>query len=296
MKVADETENKPDFGQMVDQIEKGNKHILQYSRLRFLATWLAVACLAIMTCAALVSASRNAQTDIEQTDDIARVANTTAESAEQDTDDIVAYMRGEQGIPGVPGSNGTDGSPGLPGGSGEPGPEGPKGDKGDTGPAGTSGTPGSMGASGSAGPIGPNGPQGPFGDIGPVGPTGEAGPKGEKGDKGDEGARGNEGPSGPVGAQGPAGPAGASAPPFQITTTIAIGQSANDTTAHKTANATCASGRASGGGFAIVPSDPGIIPTASSPVGTNGWSATADVLSLPPGTNWQLLVFVTCVS
>jgi hypothetical protein len=45
-----------------------------------------------------------------------------------------------------------------------------------------------------------------------------------------------------------------------------------------------------------VPSDPGLEITASSPVGTTGWSATADLLSLPPGTNWQLLTFAICVS
>jgi hypothetical protein len=45
-----------------------------------------------------------------------------------------------------------------------------------------------------------------------------------------------------------------------------------------------------------VPSDPGIDVSASSPVGNTGWNATADVLSLPAGTTWQLLAFVVCVS
>ena len=290
--MADETENKPDFDQLVDQVHKGNKQSLQYSRMRFLATWLALALLAILICVTLVASSRNAQTDLEQTDDIARVANTTADDAKQDTDDIVAYMRGEQGIPGVPGTSGVDGSPGLPGESGT-GEQGEKGDKGDTGDPGATGPAGTAGSTGSTGPTGP---QGAFGAIGPVGPTGaagEQGPKGEKGDKGDEGARGAEGPTGPMGAQGPQGPAPPFAPP---STVISAGQSANDPNTPKTANATCPSGgRASGGGFAIVPSDPGLIVTASSPVANTGWSVTVEELSFPAADSWQVLAFVTCI-
>jgi hypothetical protein len=45
-----------------------------------------------------------------------------------------------------------------------------------------------------------------------------------------------------------------------------------------------------------VPNDPGIIVTASSPVGNTGWSATATELSLPAATAWQILVFAVCVS
>ena len=51
-----------------------------------------------------------------------------------------------------------------------------------------------------------------------------------------------------------------------------------------------------GGGFALVPSDPGLIVTASSPVGNTGWNATVEELSLPAGTAWQVLVFAVCVS
>jgi hypothetical protein len=83
----------------------------------------------------------------------------------------------------------------------------------------------------------------------------------------------------------------------QVTTNIVINATANDTTTHKQVTAVCQAGaRASGGGFALVPSDPGLDVSASSPVGNNGWSATADQLSLPPGTNWQLLVFAICLS
>ena len=298
--MANETENKPDFGQLADQVQEGNKQTLRYSRSRFLMTWLALGGLAVLVCITMLAALRQADTNLEQTDDIARVASSTADQTAEDTDDITAYLRGEQGIPGVPGTNGQDGTPGLP--SSEPGPEGPKGDKGDAGSAGTAGTAGPSGAMGTAGPAGPLGGMGPAGSAGADGSNGEQGTQGEngtqgeqgpKGDRGDAGPRGEQGPQGVAGPPGPAGPAG---PPGFNTTTIAVGQSANDTTTPKTANATCATGRASGGGFATVPSDPGIITTASSPVGNTGWSATAEVLSLPAGTNWQLLAFVVCVS
>jgi hypothetical protein len=81
-----------------------------------------------------------------------------------------------------------------------------------------------------------------------------------------------------------------------VTTAVAVGASANDTTPHKQVSVQCPSGRASGGGFALVPSDPGLDVSASSPVGNTGWNATADQLSLPAGTTWQLLVFAICVS
>ena len=158
---------------------------------------------------------------------------------------------------------------------------------------------------GQEGPQGPAGPAGapgtnttssdPFtGSQGPQGAKGDTGPAGAKGDTGEAGPAGKDGADGKDGAQGPQGSPGLTPP---LTTSIAVGQSANDTATHKVANATCPAGaRATGGGFAIVPSDPGIIPTASSPVGNTGWSATVDQLSLPPGTNWQVLVFAVCLS
>ena len=76
------------------------------------------------------------------------------------------------------------------------------------------------------------------------------------GPKGETGARGDPGPAGPAGLAGPQGPPG---PAASITTSVAIGSSANDTTTHKTALAQCPTGaRASGGGFALIPSDPGL--------------------------------------
>jgi hypothetical protein len=274
------------FEQLLEEVKKGNKATLRYSRMRLLATWLAIALLAILTACALALAMNAADTNLEQTDDIARLANANATHASQQTDDITKYLKGEQGIPGVPGADGSDGAPGLPssvpGPEGEPGRPGDKGDTGSAGPTGVAGAQGATGTTGLAGPAGSNGEQGAQGE------NGVQGSQGPKGDKGDVGPRGEQG------AQGPQGPPGN---PHEITTTIAVGQSANDTTAHKVVNANCPSGaRASGGGFAIVPSDPGIEITASSPVGTTGWSATADLLSLPPGTNWQLLTFAICVS
>jgi Collagen triple helix repeat (20 copies) len=263
---------------LLEQIASNTAQTLRYARYRFLATWLALGLLAILTCVALIVAGNSARTNFEQTDDIARVADDNATEAKESTDDVVKYLRGEQGIPGVPGANGQPGTPGQPS---DQGPAGPKGDKGDKGPM---------------GPIGPAGPAGaagavmsPEGSTGSAGPKGDTGPAGPKGDTGPEGPPGTDGKDGAVGPQGPAGVT----PP--LTTSVAIGQSANDTTTHKVANATCSSGKATGGGFAIIPSDPGIIPTASSPVGSTGWSATVDQLSLPPGTPWQVLAFAVCL-
>lgn len=278
-----EEPHAPDFEAILKEVQKGNRATLNYSRMRLLATWLAIALLAILTCLALVAASRNAQTDLKQTDDIAHLANANAKEASESNDQIVSYMKGEQGIPGVPGADGQDGQPGLPSSSpGPPGRPGPKGDNGATGPMGTPGAQGATGTTGLAGPAGANGEQGAQGENGV---PGDQGPKGERGD---------QGPRGDPGPQGPPGPAGN---PHVITTRITAGQTANDTTAHKVANATCPEGfTISGGGFALVPSDPGLEITASNPVGNTGWSATADILSLPPGTPWQLLAFAVCVS
>ena len=275
---------QPDPDQLVDEIRKQGKANLHYARSRLLATWMAVALLAVLTCLAWFALARNAKTDNDQTEDIAMLASDTADEASATSDDIVSYMQGESGLPGVPGTSGEDGEPGLP--SSEPGPEGPPGERGQPGTPGVAGIAGPTGAMGAPGPLGPIGPSG-------TGPPGEKGEQGAKGEKGDEGARG---PQGPQGVAGPAGPAGV-APPFQPpNTSIAIGQSVNDPNTPKTANATCPSGRASGGGFALVPSDPGLIVTASSPVGNNGWSVTVEELSFPAADSWQALVFVICVS
>ena len=53
------------------QIAQQGKQTLRYTRMRLLATWLAIALLAILTAATLIATSRNAQTDLDQTEDIA---------------------------------------------------------------------------------------------------------------------------------------------------------------------------------------------------------------------------------
>ena len=280
------TEIRPE-DRLLEEIGEQGKKTLHYSRTRLLATWLAIALLAMLTGIALFLSIQNGNTNNDQTEEIARVANTNAEHASKQADQTTAYLKGDTGIPGVPGANGEDGAPGIPS---EPGPEGPAGPKGENGAAGTAGVPGIAGMAGTSGPIGATGQAGSTGTTGATGARGPAGPDGEKGATGDKGATGATGPTGPPGPQGPAGPPGFN------TTAISFAASANDTTAHKQITVTCPNGRASGGGFATVPSDPGIDVSASSPVGNTGWSATADVLSLPAGTNWQLLAFVTCVS
>ena len=184
-------------------------------------------------------------------------------------------------LAGQPGT--TAAEPGAKGDKGEPGSQGPAGASGGTGPAGTAGT---------AGTVGPVGPPGTIGLAGAVGPQGPRGATGETGAEGDPGSNGKEGAAGPAGAQGAQGPEGPQGPPGgSPNTSIAIGSSANDTAPSKSVQVTCPAGRASGGGYALVPSDPGLIVTASSPVGNTGWNATVEQLSLPPGTVWQVLVF-----
>ena len=276
-----DTETDPN--DLLQQISDNTAKALRYSRLRFLATWLALGLLAILTCAALIAASRGAQTDLQHTEDIAQVADENAAEAQQSTDDVVKYLRGEQGIPGVPGANGVDGTPGQP--SSEPGPAGSDGPKGDTG---------------AMGPIGPTGPQGAAGTVttsGGTGSEGNTGSTGPKGDTGPAGAKGDTGEAGPAGTDGKDGAAGPQGPPGvtpPINSTVAIASSANDPNEPKQVTAQCASGRVTGGGFALAPSDPGIIVTASAPNG-NGWNVQAEELSLPAATNWQLLTFAVCV-
>ena len=277
-----------DPNEIVDRFDAQNRETLQYGRHRFLWTWLAVGLLAVLTAISLEVAVTTAHRQNESVKVTASDASATADNAQASNDEVVKYLKGEQGIPGVPGANGKNGSPGLP--SSEPGPQGPRGV---SGPAGTAGAVGPAGAASTVpGPTGAAGTIGPAGTPGEAGTAGEPGPQGVKGDTGSKGDTGPQGPRGDTGPSGPAGPAGASS---SLSTSVAIGSSANDTTTHKTALATCPAGtRATGGGFALVPSDPGLDVSASSPVGNTGWNATADQLSLPPGTVWQLLAFAIC--
>lgn len=248
----------------------------QWSRKRFLWTWTALCGLALLIGLTMFVAIRAASTAND-------TAQKTANQAKATSDDTLKYLQGEQGLPGVPGANGVDGTPGLPGGEGKPGETGPAGPKGDTGAKGDTGPAGTPGVAGVAGTQGTAGPPGEVGAKGATGATGASGPKGATGPRGATGA------PGPAGAAGPAGPASS------VVTSTAVGSSANDTSTSKTANATCPAGtKVTGGGFAIIPSDPGLIPTHTGPVGTSGWAATAEQLSLPPGTVWQLLTFAQC--
>jgi hypothetical protein len=256
-------------------------------RRRFLWTWLLLGALAFVVGASLWL---TIQTAADQND----LSLAAAEDAQQTSDDTVAYLRGEQGIAGVPGANGVDGTPGLPGTGepGEPGTPGAAGEKGAAGDPGPAGEPGAQGPTGTAG-VGTTGPPGVPGEPGAQGGPGPGGEAGTAGPKGEPGANGAAGPAGPQGPAGPSGPAGPAAP--AVVPTTAAGASANDPNSPKTATATCPDGkRVTGGGYALVPNDPGIILTASAPVGVTGWSATATELSLPAATNWQLLVFAVC--
>ena len=276
---------------------------LKWGRTRFLWTWLALALLATATGIALWTGARNAERIDETSEALAREASEDAAAAQESSDEITAYLRGEQGLPGVPGSNGEDGTPGLPGAGGEPGEPGepgPRGERGETGPQGAVGLSGTQGPSGTVGPPGGTGPRGETGSPGEPGLRGSQGPSGERGSpgtdgtNGKDGANGTDGVNGTTGATGPQGPPGPAAPPTTVATTTVAGASANDTATTKNVQATCTTGQITGGGFAVVPSDPGIIVTASTPIGTSGWQATATVLSLPAGTTWQLFAFATC--
>lgn len=279
-----------DTDDLAKQMDEQARRTLEYGRHRFLWTWLAMALLAVLIAAALEVSVNTAKKQSETVQMTADTANTKADANTASNEEITKYLKGEQGIPGVPGANGKNGAPGQPGSVPSdlpPGPTGPPGKMGSEGPVGPAGA---LGATGVTGPTGEPGVAGAAGTMGEPGTAGEQGPRGEQGPKGDTGLQGPEGISGPSGAQGPAGPA---ATP---TTAIAINSTANDPAPSKQVTATCTTGRASGGGFAVVPSTAGVVVTASSPVGNTGWSATAEQGTLASGTNWQLLSFAVCLS
>ena len=99
---------------LLEEISQNTREALHYARMRFLGTWVVVALLAILTGLAITLTVETAKTNLKQTDDIARVSSTTADAAKKQSEDTVAYLKGEQGIPGVPGANGQDGTPGQP--------------------------------------------------------------------------------------------------------------------------------------------------------------------------------------
>ena len=107
-----------------------------------------------------------------------------------------------------------------------------------------------------------------------------------------------QGPPGAVGPAGPAGPAGPQGAPGVSGREPVFGTSANDSTASKSATATCPSGKnVVGGGAAIVPTGAGV-PVAlqvSYVNGTAGWVATASELEAYAG-DWNVNVVVYCAT
>jgi hypothetical protein len=199
----------PDEQRWATQFRSALGQGLQYARRRFLWTWLAVACLSLLTVGLWFAAHRTAEINDQQTRAIADTGHVKADEASDETDKIIRYLKGEQGIPGVPGANGQPGTAGQPGTQPQPGDQGPKGD---TVPAVPPGTPGSTGPLGPVGSPGPVGGAGPPGTVGEKGASGEQGAAGEPGQAGPSGEQGPQGPEGPPGPQGPAGAAGAPGP------------------------------------------------------------------------------------
>ena len=187
--------------QLAAELTQANAAALHYARSRLLGTWFALALLALGVAILFLAWREQSDTDHEQSRDIAELADDKATEAEQGHDEVVSYLRGEQGIPGVPGADGDEGSPGQPG-SGEAGAAGERGERGAQGPAGPTGAPGPAGQVGAVGPAG-------VGEPGAPGASGERGQRGEQGEQGERGPRGERGPAGATGPAGPAGPAGA---------------------------------------------------------------------------------------
>ena len=280
--MATETDTKPDFDQMADQLGKGTEHVLGYSRKRFLATWLAVALLALLVGIALFL-SATASDDAKEASSDAQHAS---DLALKQSDQTLAYLRGEQGIPGVPGSNGEDGTPGLPGSGGEPGERGPAGPRGEPG---AEGSPGPMGSPGPTGPTGATGLTGAAGTEGATGATGEPGPQGDAGPQGAKGATGDPGPAGVTGAQGPQGPAG---PPGPVNIRAAAAISATSPADVKSATAVCPAGTVviSGGYIIQGPSSVNVTVEATA---SNGWFVNA-VETVPVATDWAVQALALC--
>ena len=274
-----------DTKDLAERMDAQARRTLEYGRHRFLWTWLCMGALALLIGVALEVSVNTAKKQNETVAMTADTANTKADANTASNEEITKYLKGEQGIPGVPGANGKNGAPGQPGSVPSDLPPGP------AGPPGKAGSEGPVGPAGAIGAPGVTGPTGEPGAPGGSGTAGEPGAAGEPGPKGDTGPAGAKGATGATGAQGPPGPA-AAAP----TTAIALNATANDTVPSKQVTATCTTGRATGGGFAVVPSTAGIVVTASSPVGNTGWSGTAEAGTVAPGTNWQLLVFAVCLS
>lgn len=290
---------KPNPDELLDQIHTMTSQTLKYSRARFLATWLAVALLACLTSLALVIAANTARRQNDAVQVSADSAKVTADTAVASNEEIVKYLKGEQGIPGVPGANGKNGAPGQPGSVPSdlpPGPAGPKGEKGSPGTQGPAGASGVDGLTGQMGATGLSGTPGTAGETGQAGATGPAGPKGDKGDTGPVGLQGPEGISGPIGPPGPAGPAGAAG--VTHTQVIVATSPGSATTGNQNVTATCPAGMMRlGGGFDTSPTTTQIAILLSLPgIGTQDWTVVAGNNGLAPGTAWSVQAYVVCGS
>ena len=152
----------------------------------------------------------------------------TEANLDQDVQDKLNTIAGQQGSTGATGPQGTPGATGASGPQGATGSQGPQGtpgtngqtgatgSQGATGPQGLQGTTGATGAAstvpgpaGSTGATGPQGPQGTQGFTGSQGPTGTAGSNGATGATGSQGLQGFTGPQGVQGNQGSNGATGA---------------------------------------------------------------------------------------
>src|SRR5262245_58191333 len=98
-----------------EQLEASHRSTLGYSRRRFLWTWLAVALLAILVALAVWLSVETAKRQNATTTDLANTADNSAGRANDKTNNVYLYLRGERGLPGVPGADGKPGTPGQPG-------------------------------------------------------------------------------------------------------------------------------------------------------------------------------------
>jgi hypothetical protein len=276
MANAPTEEHDPEAQELYDE----GVHAIKHPKLdhRFYTTWLLIAILALMSSIALIISTQTQN-------DVAQSAKTAADHASAQSDQVVAYMRGEAGIPGVPGSNGEDGQPGLPGSKGATGPKGETGPPGAAGPKGDQGAEGTTGTAGSAGPTGPVGDTGTPGAVGEVGPQGPPGPEGKQGPKGADGANGLGGPKGDPGPTGPQGPPGIVNPQF-------IGAvNGPNPASPKNVIATCPAGtKAIGGGFSV----PQGVEVITSQSVVDGWDVTAIATTIAPDAAWSVSATAVC--
>ena len=297
--------------ELADELEQQARRTLQYGRRRFLATWLGLALLAMLTGTALAVAVDTAKRQSDTATVVAAGAEQTAQTAQASTEQITLYLKGDTGIPGVPGANGKDGAPGQP--SSVTGPQGPAGAQGAAGPAGTAGAAGPAGElgpagdPGTAGPAGVQGPAGATGLDGTPGTPGAAGATGSPGARGPTGAAGAPGANGLGGNRGPAGSTGATGSTGAAGATGSIGATGlgnveilgngtpPDTTPTKTVTTPCRAGQTTtGGGYDLTPPSPQLAVVVDEPAKGGGWTVTATANGLPPTVAWALNVLAVC--